>query len=125
MSQDELLFFHSFPTLIPLYRQLKGRLEAAYPDLRVKISKTQISFYNRRMFAMVSPPWRRVKGRPPVYLLVSFGLACRKESPRIDQAVEPYPNRWTHHVPVWQAAQIDEELLQWLDEAYQFAAGKR
>lgn len=125
MSQDELLFFNQFPGLIPSYRRLKTRLEAAYPDLRLKISKTQISFYNRRMFAMVSLPWRRPKGWPAEYLLVSFGLGCRKESPRIAQAVEPYPNRWTHHVPVQQAEQIDDELLQWLDEAYQFAAGKR
>ena len=124
MNQDELLFFNQFPGLIPIYRRLKTRLEATYPELRLKLSKTQISFYNRRMFAMVSLP-RRLKGWPAEYLLVSFGLGYRKESPRIAQAVEPYPNRWTHHVPVQSPQQVDEQLLQWLDEAYQFAAGKR
>lgn len=56
MTEDELLFFNRFPAAIPIYQELKERLEAAYPDLRVKVSKTQISFYNRRMFAMASPP---------------------------------------------------------------------
>ncbi len=77
------------------------------------------------MFAMVSLPWRRVKGRPAEYLLVSFGLGYRKESTRIDQATEPYPNRWTHHVLISSAAEIDEELMGWIKEAYDFSAGKR
>ena len=46
------------------------------------------------------------------------------ESPRIDAAVEPYPNRWTHHVPVQGIEEIDEELMGWVKEAAVFAAGK-
>ena len=110
MTEDELLFFNRFPAVIPIYQALKDRLEAAYPELRLKIAKTQISFFNRRMFAMASPPWRRVKGWPAEYLLVSFGLS--------------YPNRWTHHVIVTRSEEIDLELLAWLDEAYRFAAAK-
>lgn len=124
MTEDELLFFNRFPAAIPIYQELKERLEAAYPDLRVKVSKTQISFYNRRMFAMASPPWRWVKGWPADYLLVSFGLPYRKENPRIAQAVEPYPNRWTHHVLLLRPEDADQELAAWLDEAYRFAAAK-
>ena len=124
MTEDELLFFSEFPASIPMYQALKDRLEAAYPDLRVKQSKTQNSFYNRRMFAMASPPWRRVKGWPANYLLASFSLPYRKESPRVAQAVEPYPNRWTHHVLLLTPEDVDQELLAWLDEAYRFAAAK-
>lgn len=124
MTEDELLFFSGFPASIPMYQELKARLEAAYPDLRVKLSKTQISFYNRRMFAMASPPWRRVKGWPANYLLASFSLPYQKESPRVAQAVEPYPNRWTHHILLLTPEDVDQELLVWLDEAYRFAAAK-
>lgn len=124
MTEDELLFFNRFPSMIPVYQELKTRLESAYPDLRIKVSKTQISFYRRRMFAMVSLPWRRVKGWPADYLLASFGLSYRKESPRVVQAAEPYPNRWTHHVLLSAPQDVDQELLAWLDEAYRFAAAK-
>ena len=41
-------------------------------------------------------------------------------SPRIAVAVEPYPNRWTHHVVVSQPEEIDGKLLDWLSQAYQF-----
>ena len=47
------------------------------------------------------------------------------ESPRVAVAVEPYPNRWTHHVLISKAEQIDGELLGWLREAHTFAESKR
>lgn len=59
-----------------------------------------------------------------IALLLSFGLAYRKESPRILQAVEAYPRRWTHHVPLTDQAQLDPELLAWLEEAFAFANAK-
>ena len=58
-------------------------------------------------------------------LLLLWGyLAYRLSSPRIAVATEPYPNRWTHHVVISEAGQIDEELLGWLREAYDFAMAK-
>ena len=47
-----------------------------------------------------------------------------KRQPRIWQAVEPYPNRWTHHVLVSDESQLDGELLGWVKEAAAFAAVK-
>jgi len=124
LTGDELLFFNAWPRMLPIYDRLRGSLRERYPDLSVKVSKTQISFRNRHIFAMVSLPWRRMKGLPQEYLLVSFGLGAEKVSPRIVQASEPYPGRWTHHVPVTDPSEIDGELLAWIDEAYTFAALK-
>ena len=113
------------PQALPLYQALREHVAAACPDLRVKVSKTQISFYHRRLFAMVSLPLRRRKGWPPCCLVVTFGLGRRAESPRILQAIEPYPGRWTHHVPVETTGDLDAELFAWLDEACRFARSKR
>lgn len=124
MSTEELLFFDKMPEMLSPYEKLKGELEMLYPDMTVKVSKTQITFRNRYGFAMVSLPWRRVKGWPKEYLLVSFGLSYCKTSPRIAQAVEAYPNRWTHHVIVTCAEEIDEELMGWIGEAYEFSMVK-
>lgn len=124
MSFDEIAFFNRMPQMLPLYVALREKLERAYPDMDVRVAKTQISFRNRHVFAMASLPWRRVKGWPEAYLLVSFGLPCRKESPRIAQAVEAYPNRWTHHVLVVTEDEIDDTLMSWLDEAFWFSAAK-
>lgn len=124
MSLDEIAFFNRMPQMLPLYAALREKLERAYPDMDVRVARTQISFRNRHVFAMASLPWRRVKGWPEAYLLVSFGLPCRKESPRIAQAVEAYPNRWTHHVLVVTEDEIDDTLMSWLDEAFWFSAAK-
>ena len=124
MSGDELMFFNNMPDMLPLYEKLRGALASRYPDMEIKVSKTQISFRNKYGFAMASLPWRRVSGRPERYLLVSFGLSYEKRSPRIAEAVEAYPNRWTHHVIVTEQGQIDAELLAWLAEAYDFSMMK-
>lgn len=67
----------------------------------------------------------KAKERPAVYIVVTFGLGYKVESPRIDVAVEPYPNRWTHHVLISSAEELDEELMGWVKEASVFSAGKR
>ena len=125
MQTEELLFFDPMPQALPLYQALREHVAAACPDLRVKVSKTQISFYHRRLFAMVSLPLRRRRGWPPCCLVVTFGLGRRAESPRILQAIEPYPGRWTHHLVIGTVEEIDDELMAWAREAYNFAAAKR
>ena len=99
-------------------------LEAAFPEARVKVQKSQISFYGKHLFAMVSIPVRRKKGWPEHCLLLSFGLGRREESPRIAVAVEPYPGRWTHHVVLSQPEELDGQLLSWLREAWDFSQAK-
>ena len=124
LQSDELLFFNAMPQMLPIYEVLREKLIAAYPDVTIKVSKMQISFSNRHIFAMASLPWKRRKGWPEEYLLVSFGLSYKKESPRIAYAVEAYPNRWTHHVLVSRPEEVDEKLLSWLQEAYTFSECK-
>ena len=57
-----------------------------------------------------------------ILLLLTIGLARRLDSPRV--AVEPYPNRWTHHVILSEVGQLDSELMDWLQEAHDFALTK-
>ena len=83
-------------------------------------------FLNKYNFAFISfLPVRKAKERSKVYITISFGLRYRKESPRIDAASEPYPNRWTHHMLISSPDEIDDELMEWIKEAAVFSAGKR
>lgn len=122
---DEWMFWNQWTQLLPLYEAFKDNLLAAYPDTKIKVSKSQISFYNRHMFAMVSPPIRRRKDWPKEFIMVSFGLPYQIDSSRIAMSVEAYPNRWTHHVIVETVDAIDKTLLAWIDEAYSFSESKR
>lgn len=118
------LFFDGAPEGFALYAELERRILAAHPHVTVKVQKTQITFSARFGFAWFCLPDRRVKGCPEAKLMVSFGLDHRVESPRIFAAVEPYPNRWTHHVIVQSADEIDDKLMGWIREAYEFALVK-
>ena len=124
MTADEILFWDKWPELLELYETFKQYLVKTYPDATLKVSKSQISFYNKHMFSMVSPPVRRRKDWPKEFVMVSFGLPYQVVSPRIAMSVEAYPNRWTHHVIVESAEDIDETLLAWIDKAYSFSESK-
>ena len=126
MNTDILFFLNDHMDALPLYEHLEARITAQIPDVKIKVSKTQISFSNKHGFAFVSfLPCRKAKERPDIWMTVSFGLNYRKESPRIDAASEPYPNRWTHHMMVGSEEEIDGELMSWIREAAEFSAGKR
>lgn len=122
MTQDERFFFNSMPQALPLYEALSKRLLAAFPKVSVEVKKTQITFRVKYGFAFVS--LRPVKGCPKVFILVSFGLSYLLSSSRIYREVEPYPNRWTHHVVVSRVEDIDDELMGWLTQAQEFALVK-
>ena len=122
MTPEELLFFDAQPGALPLYEALRSKLLAECPDTTWKVQKSQITFKARYGYAFVS--LRRMKGCPEVFLIVTFGLSHRLDSPRIAAAVEPYPNRWTHHTIVSEPDQLDGELMGWLREAHAFAQVK-
>ena len=125
VSVDELIFFDSKQDALPLYETFREAVLEKVPDTRIEVKKSQISFFSRHMYAAVSfTPVRRAKNRPDPFLTITFGLPYRKESARIDVAVEPYPNRWTHHVMIGSVEEIDQELLSWIEEAAAFAANK-
>lgn len=120
-ESDALFFFAGRPSSLTVYRALFHHLKDIFPEASVKVQKSQISFYGSRLFAMVSLPRRKREDG----ITVSFGLGHRVESSRIAAAVEAYPNRWTHHISVSREEEIDEELLGWLREAWEFSETKR
>ena len=125
VSSNELFFFDSKQNALSLYETFREAVLEKVPDTRIEVKKSQISFFNRHMYAAVSfTPVRRAKNRPDPFLTITFGLPYRKESTRIDVAVEPYPNRWTHHVMIGSVEEIDQELLSWIEEAAAFAENK-
>lgn len=123
--EEILQFFDSHPDAFPLYDKFEKCVMEHVPEARIKVQKTQISFYNRHMFACVSfARVRKKKDCPDSYIVVTFGLDHRAVSPRIDIATEPYPNRWTHHVLISELSEIDDELMAWVEEAACFSDRK-
>ena len=125
MQEDVLFFFKDHMDALPLYETFEDRVGKEIPDVRLRVQSSQISFYNRHMFSCIS--FLRVKKKkdmPEKYIVVTFGLPYRAASSRIAAAIEPYPNRWTHHVVVSKKEDIDDELMAWVREAADFSASK-
>lgn len=122
MDSDVLFFFNEHMDALPLYEAFADRVMREVEDVRIKVQKSQISFYNKHLFTCVSfARVRKKKDCPPAYIVVTVGLSHRLESPRIDVATEPYPNRWTHHLLISDTKEIDGELLSWIKEAAAFS----
>jgi len=112
-------FFSADPYVVPLYKALESLL-FALGEVTCKVQKTQISFSSGKGFAYVWLPIHKVKGRPEHYFVLSFSLNHQITNPRIVEAVEPYPGRWMHHLILSAPEDLDEELMAWLREAYNF-----
>ena len=126
MGPDVLFFFEKAPEALPLYETFEARTLADVENVFIRVQKTQITFTNPRAFAAVSfLPVRRKLLRPERCITVTLGLNRRLESPRVDAVSEPYPARWTHHLMIASAGEIDEELMGWVREAAAFSAAKR
>lgn len=100
-----------------LFDEVTALLLERYPGTTVKIGKVMTSLYNRHLYAGLSSRGQKV--------MLSFFLAYRVESPRLVGVSEPYPNRWTHHFPIARIGDLDDEILGWIDESWQFAMSKR
>ncbi len=126
MDQNTLFFFNRHPEAVPLYEAFEERLLSELEGVAIQPQKSQITLKNRRVFGAVSfLPARKAKARPDPYITITLGLNRRENSPRVDQASEPYPGRWTHHLVIGSVGEIDDELMAWVREAYDFAASKR
>ena len=121
-ESDAAFFFERRPAERALYEELLERMERAVPEALVRVQKSQISFYGRHLFAAVS--LRRRREWPKPCIVLTLGLPERPLSPRVAEAVEPYPGRWTCHVPLWEPAQLDPELLDWVRQAWNVSENK-
>ena len=122
MTGEVLAFLGGDPGKIAIFEAYEGAVLSC-GESTMKVAKTQVSWGNPYLFAMLSHP-RRAADRKAGALLATFGLHRRLDSPRILQAVEPYPGRWTHHLLLARPEEVDGEVAAWLAEAWAFAREK-
>ena len=123
--QDILFFFDRHQAVFPLFAQFQEKLLARFPESRIKVQKSQISYYNRHLYACVS--FLRVKKKaalPEDYFVLTLGLPTPLESDRAAAKTEPYPGRWTTHFVISSPSDLDGELFGWIEQAYSFAQSK-
>lgn len=124
MTGPALEFLGGDPGRIAIFEALEAAVNALGEN-ELSVQKTQISWGNPKKYAFLSLPLRKGPNFPKGCLICTFGLGREARHPRIFQAVEPYPDRWTHHVVLRDPSDVDEPLRDWLAEAYFFAKNKK
>jgi predicted transport protein len=112
-------FFAGRPEAFRLFEALRKEIEAL-GQVKMEVMKTQVSFGAKRKFAWVWLPQMWVRKRPETSITLTFCLDREVRHPRIAEAVEPSPGKWTHHVLIDRIEDIDDEVREWLKEAYDF-----
>jgi hypothetical protein len=86
---------------------------------RVQVAKSQVGFYHP-FAAMWRPSQYLARRHAP--LVLSIYLKRRDDSSRWKEVVEPIPGRFTHHLELRSAADIDDFVRARLAEAWAAAA---
>ena len=62
MTEDILFFFDKHMDALPLYEAFEQRVMNEIENVRIKVQKTQVSFYNKHSFARIRK--KRIAHRP-------------------------------------------------------------
>lgn len=103
-----------------LFDSLRERIESLGP-VEIVVQKSQIAFRRNRAFAYAWRPGKYLHGRGAP-LVLTLLLHRRDPSPRWKEVVEPAPGRFTHHLELYALNDIDEQVFDWLQEAWRLAA---
>jgi hypothetical protein len=112
-------FFAGSPTGLAIHDRVAG-LVAAMGDVESRVSRSQVAFRHGRGFAYVWRPAQYVRSEVPAVL--SIALPREVESPRFKEVVHPSPRVWMHHLEVNEVSEVDDEVRDWLREAWEHAA---
>lgn len=112
-------YFQGFDEARMLFNFLIPHIEAT-GESEMVVSKTQISFRRKRVFAWVWIPEKHL-GRRMAPLVLSVSLPARDPSPRWKEIVEPYPGKFMHHLELYTPDEMDEAVRAWLRAAYEWA----
>jgi len=82
----------------------------------VSVTKSEVAFRRRKGFAFVWRPGQYVRSEVPAVL----SIALRREvtSDRIKSVAHPSATVWMHHIELNDPRDIDEQVREWLQEAY-------
>ena len=113
-------FFAGEPLSRRIFETVRRAVESIGP-VNVRISRSQIVFHRRHTVALVWMPGQYLR-RKVAPLVLTFSFHQRDPSPRWKEIVVPAPGRFTHHLELYEPADVDDEVLGWLRDAWTAAA---
>ena len=93
-----------------LYEALKNALEKQIGSFKIESLECCIHFVSTSTFAAVKIFKNKIR--------VDFALSRSVESERFHQSVQMSAYRFLYYIDVMKEAEIDKELIEWIQEAY-------
>jgi hypothetical protein len=103
---------------LQIFEQL-ARIIDGFGESEIRVTRSQVSFRHVKTFALVWRPSMYVSSNVPVVL--SIAAPTRLRSSRFKQVVHPAPTTWMHHLELRDLCDIDEEVREWLADAWRSA----
>ncbi|MFU8889851.1 MAG: DUF5655 domain-containing protein [Trueperaceae bacterium] len=108
-------FFAGRPASRALFEAVRAAVDAAGPS-GLRVGRSQVAFRRRVGFAYAWIPGRYLRSDVP--LVLSVALRRRDASPRWKEVAEPRPGRFTHHLELRDASEVDDAVRGWIAEAW-------
>jgi hypothetical protein len=108
-------YFAGSPLGLAVHDRVVAAL-APFPDVDVRVGRSQVAYRRRRGFAWLWLPGRYLT-HPAAELVLSVALGRFHPSPRFKEVVHPARAHWIHHLELSTVADVDEEVAGWLREA--------
>ena len=99
--------------LFPIYKSLLAVVGEIASDVTITPKKTSVSIIRKKQFALIKPATK---------IRIDLGLKL-KDKPTTDRLENsgPFGTMCTHRVQLSIVSEVDEELKEWLKEAYEQA----
>ena len=117
MTPDD--FFEGYEKSREIFKSLQNAIKSL-GQAGIKVSKSQAAFVRKKIFARVWIPQQYLQ-RKAAPLVLTLGFRHRDPSPRWKEIVEPGPGRFTHHLELHAAQDIDAQVKAWLQIAWDAA----
>ena len=111
--------FEGFPEALAICRAAQDAVSTV-GEASMAVTKSQVAFRRRRGFAYVWRPGQYVDSDVPAVL--SIALPRKVTSTRFKEVAHSSTNMWMHHIELHEASELDDQVLEWLAEAYASAS---
>ena len=116
-------FLAGHPDALQIFEAVVAALDGVGP-VSVRTTRSQVAFASGRQFAWIWLPGRWLR-RPVAETVLSIGLGRDAGGDRFKEVLEVARGRWMHHLELRGPNEIDDEVRDWLAEAWMEAARPR
>lgn len=111
-AADELVTnqYEGKEALLPIFEKLLDVVKAMGDDITITPKKTSVSIIRKRQFALIKPATK-------TRIDLGLKLPGKETGERLGNS-GPFGTMCTHRLKLTEVAQVDRELIGWLQEAY-------